>query len=69
MVRPACIERVNNGILPLIEGEVGGRLVTLDDGGHKFLPATFDAVWKGINNLMHSSITYLRPHAFCIHTT
>jgi len=44
MVRPACIERVNNGILPLIEGEVGGRLVTLDDGGHKFLPATFDAV-------------------------
>ena len=34
MVYPACIERVNNVILPFVEGVVGRRLVILGDGGH-----------------------------------
>ena len=39
VICPACIERVNSGILPSVERVVGRRLVILGDGGHEILPA------------------------------
>jgi len=60
MVCPACIEHVDNSILPLIRRVMAKELIFLGSGGDKILPTTFDAVWRGINlgnDLVHHRIT------------
>jgi len=49
MVCPACIEHVDNSILPLIGRMIARGLIFLGSRGNKILPATFDAVWRDIN--------------------
>jgi len=49
MVCPACIEHVDNSILPFIGRVIAKGLIFLGGRGDKILPATFDAVWRGIN--------------------
>jgi len=44
MVCPACIEHVNNSILPFIRRVMARGLIFLGGGGNKILPATFDTV-------------------------
>jgi len=50
MVCPACIEHVDNSILPFIGRVIAKGLIFLGGRGDKILPATFDAVRRGINN-------------------
>ena len=49
MVCPACIEHVDNSILPFIGRVIARGLIFLGGRGDKILPATFDAVRRGIN--------------------
>jgi len=49
MVCPACIEHVDNSILPFIGRVMARGLTFLGGGGNKILSATFDTVWRGIN--------------------
>jgi len=61
MVCPACIEHVNNSILPFIERVIARGLIFLGGRDNKILPMTFDTIWRGINlgnNFICHRITY-----------
>jgi len=49
MVCPACIEHIDNSILLFIGRVMARGLIFLGGGGNKILPATFDAIQRGIN--------------------
>jgi len=60
IVCPACIEHVDNSILPFIGRVMARGLIFLGGRGNKILPATFDAIQRGINpgnNFMRHRIT------------
>jgi len=60
MVCLACIEHVNNSILPFIGRVIARGLIFLGSRGNKILPTTFDAIWRGINlgnNFVYHRIT------------
>jgi len=60
MVCPACIEHVDNSILPLIGRVMAKELIFLGSRGDKILPVTFDTVRRGINlgnDFVHHRIT------------